>query len=300
MIMKKVYSFFAMIAGILLPAMLTGCNSESQIYEGPSYVMFADTMNVCPVFQDGKAYEVPLSATQTMPYDRTFAVEILQQKSNAIEGYHYTIESNTVTVPAGEMATSVKIKGNYEHIEEEDSLNIRLRLVLLDEEQEWDYYGLETNVSFQKICPFDVNTYTGYAIVSSTFLYAYNHGKLKRLITTERVEGEENTVLLHDFMSDGYDVKLTFNNSDPLRPRVSVEEGAIIAPTEQYIGTMLGDNMLRIADYANIESKFMPCRNLAALYSLIFVYKEGYLGAFATTIEWISDVEAEDILKNGF
>ena len=298
--MKKIYSFFGLVAVGGLAATFTGCESESQIYEGPSYVMFADTMNVCPVFQEDKAYEVPLSATQVMPYDRTFAVEVLQQKSNAIEGYHYTIESNTVTVPAGEPATSVKIKGNYEHIEEDDSLNIRLRLVLLDEKQEWDYYGLETNVSFQKICPFDINAYTGYAIVSSTFLYTYNHGNLRRLITTERVEGEENTVLLRDFMSDGYDVKLTFDNSDPLRPRASVEEGAIIAPTEQYIGTMLGDNMLRIADYADIESRFMPCRNLAALYSLVFVYKEGYLGAFATTVEWISDVEAEDILKNGF
>ena len=63
---------------------------------------------------------------------------------------------------------------------------------------------------------------------------------------------------------------------------------------------MIGDNVLRITDYQAIDSKFFTCRNMAALYSLIFVHKEGYLGAFVNTIEWISDVEAEDILKNGF
>lgn len=298
MIMKKIYTIFA-VAVIALTS-FTGCDSESQIYEGPSYVMFADTANVCPVFQEGEAYKVPLSATQAAPYDRTYGVEVLQQKSNAIEGYHYIMESNTVTIPAGELAGTIDIKGVYDNIEENDSLNIRLRLVLLDEKLEWDYYGLETNVSFQKVCPFNIDNFTGYAVVTSTFLYTYDRGNLRRLITTERVEGEPSSVMLRDFLHDGYDVKLTFDNSDPLRPRASVRQGDIIGPTDKFLGQMIGDNVLRITDYSNVESKFFTCRDMAALYSLIFVYKEGYLGAFVNQIEWISDVEAEDIIKNGF
>lgn len=298
MIMKRIYTFFA--AAVAALAVLTGCESESQIYEGPSYVMFADTMNVCPVFQDGESYKVPLAATQAAPYDRTYGVEVLQQKSNAIEGYHYIMESNTVTIPAGELAGTIDIKGVYDHIEESDSLNIRLRLVLLDEKQEWDYYGLETNVSFRKICPFNIDDFTGYAVVTSSFLFSYDYGHLRRLITTDRIEGEPNSVMLRDFLCDGYDVKLTLDNSDPLRPRASVREGDIIGSTDKFLGQMIGDNMLRITDYSNIESKLFPCRNMVALYSLIFVYKKGYLGAFVNQVEWISDVEAEDILKNGF
>ena len=298
-IMKRMYILLSVFAMFVM-ASLTGCESESQIYEGPSYVMFSDTMNICPVYQDGEPYEVMLAATRSMPYDRTFGVEVIQQKSNAIEGYHYTIESNTVTIPAGELATSVHVKGIYDHIGDSDSLNIKLRLVLLDDKLEWEHYGLETNVTLQKVCPFSIDDFTGYAMVTSTFLFSYNKGNARRLITTERVEGEPNSIMLRDFLCDGYDVKLTLDNSDPLNPKASVREGDIIGPTDKFIGQMIGDNVLGITDYQAIDSKFFTCRNMAALYSLIFVHKEGYLGAFVNTIEWISDVEAEDILKNGF
>lgn len=202
-IMKHLSIYNVLIATALLSlALLAACSSEEQTYDGPSYVMFTDSLNVCPVFQENNDYKVALSATKSVPYDRKFGIEILQTESNAIEGYHYSIKSNTVTIPAGELATSVEINGIYENIADDDSLNIRMRIVSL-EDVEWPYYGVTANVRLQKMCPFDINNFTRYAVVQSSFLSEFKpYSTNKRLIMTDRVEGEDNSIMLHDFLCD--------------------------------------------------------------------------------------------------
>lgn len=295
------YILIATVA--IFTTLLTACdnNFEEQVYKGPSYVMFADTLNICPVFQKDSIYQVMLSATQPADYDRTYGVEVLQNKSNAIEGYHYTIVSNTVTIPAGKLSTAVEIKGIYNNIESGDSLNIRMRIVSV-EPVEWDYYGLETNVRLQKVCPFSIDNYTGYAIVESTFLSSFkqNEEDQTRLITTSRVEGDPNSIILHDLMSDGFDVKVTFDYSDPMNPKASMHTGDIIGTTQEFLNNIYRDNMLRVQDYPGISSTFFPCNNMAVFYHIVYVKDEGNVGLYGTVLQWISDEEAEDIIKNGF
>lgn len=299
----KHLNYILISAAATFTMLLAACdnNFEEQVYKGPSYVMFADTLNICPVFEKDSTYQVMLSATQSADYDRTYGVEVLQDRSNAIEGYHYTIASNTVTIPAGKLSAAVEIKGIYDHIERGDSLNIRMRIASV-EPVEWDYYGLETNVRLQKICPFSIDNYTGYAIVESTFLSSFkqNAEEQTRLITTERVEGDPNSVILHDLMADGYDVQVTFDNSDPLNPKASMRTGDIIGTTQEFLFNTVGDNMLRVQDYFGITSTFLPCNDIAIFYHLVYVKDEGNVGVFATAIQWISDEEAQDIIKNGF
>lgn len=295
--MKRIYLIVAVVVACV--GSLTACSNDEQLYNGPSYVLFADTLNICPVVQQGSAYALALSATRSACYDRTFGVEVIQPASNAVEGYHYTIASNTVTIPAGQLAASVDIRGIYEHIAETDSLGIRLRIVALDK-VEWPAYGLETNVYLQKICPYVIDDFTGYAVVESSFLKAFKPNAGKRLITTGRIAGEEHSVMLHDLFSDGYDVQLTFDNADQLKPRVGLRTGDIVGTTQEFLGTTYNDNVLRITDYLPIPSTFNACRGKVRLYSIVYVKDVGTLGAFQTDIRWISDSEAEDILNNGF
>ena len=51
-----------------------------------------------------------------------FAVEVIDRESNAVEGKHYKILSNTVTIKAGEMSTNVEVQGIYKNIGITDSL----------------------------------------------------------------------------------------------------------------------------------------------------------------------------------
>ncbi len=297
--MKHLSYIFIAVAWIFF-TLLTACNNEEQTYDGPSYVMFSDSLNVCPVFQDNNAYKVTLSATRSASYDRRFGIEVLQSKSNAIEGYHYTMQSNTVTIPAGQLAASVEVCGIYENIQDDDSLNIRMRIISLDD-VEWSYYGIETNVRLKKVCPFVIDNFTRYAVVKSSFLTNYKpYAPSQRLIMTERVEGEPNSVMLRNFMTDGYDVRLTLDNSDPLNPVASLRTGDIIGTTQEFLGALYNDNVLRVTDYVPVPSTFSTSLNTVTLYTVVYVKDVGNLGAFTTTIRWVSDAEAEDILKNGF
>lgn len=64
-VIMKHLSIYKLIATALLSlALLAACSSEEQTYDGPSYVMFTDSLNVCPVFQENNDYKVALSATK--------------------------------------------------------------------------------------------------------------------------------------------------------------------------------------------------------------------------------------------
>ena len=281
-IMKHLSIYNVLIATALLSlALLAACSSEEQTYDGPSYVMFTDSLNVCPVFQENNDYKVALSATKSVPYDRKFGIEILQTESNAIEGYHYS-------------------NGIYENIADDDSLNIRMRIVSL-EDVEWPYYGVTANVRLQKMCPFDINNFTRYAVVQSSFLSEFKpYSTNTRLIMTDRVEGEDNSIPHHDLLCDGYDVKVTLDHTDTKVTSARVHTGDIIGTTQEFLGSLYNDNMLRITDYTAVPSTIFPCRDTVVLYSMVYVKDVGLLGAYVTVIRWISDAEAEDILHSGF
>lgn len=295
--MKRLYSILLVL--FTFSILFSACENSEQFYEGPSYVLFADTLNICPVEQSEQIIDIALSATRSADRNRTFGVEVIQPASNAVEGYHYTLTSNTVTIPAGKLAASVGIKGIYDHIGETDSLGIRLRIVALDN-VEWPIFGLETNVRLQKVCPYEIEDFTRYAVVKSSFLDAFRANEKQRLILTERVEGTPNSIVLHDFLSDGFDVQMTFDNSNPLDPRTGLRTGDIIATTQDILGGTYNDNMLRVTDYLPVPSTFNSCQGTVRLYSIVYVKDIGTLGAYQTNIRWISDAEAEDMLKNGF
>ena len=103
---------------------LVGCEQDKVVYGGPNYLMFSDTIYYCPVQETNEIFNVPVSATETADRDRTFAVEVIDKESNAVEGKHYKILSNTVTIKAGERAANVEVEGLYENIGINDSLGL--------------------------------------------------------------------------------------------------------------------------------------------------------------------------------
>ena len=91
----------------LLAALFTGCKEEYKTYSDREFVMFADTAATYMVLQDKEYFSVPVTSTVACDYDRTFGVEIIDKGSNAIEGMHYALRSNTITIKAGQRAANV-------------------------------------------------------------------------------------------------------------------------------------------------------------------------------------------------
>lgn len=289
-IMKRL--FIGMGVVIALTVGLSGCGDMAKTtYNGPDYVMFADTMSLFPVQNSQDYFTVPVASTVACDYDRTFAVEVDEKASNAIEKKHYVIESNTVTIKAGERAADLKIRGIYENIGKTDSLSITLRLVSNDETR-WDIYGTKTRVEMMKSCPFDLNVFTGWCKVSSSFYQNYMNNIDFRLIQTEIDKEEENTIIMHDFFYKGYDLKLKFDPSDPMEPFVEMED-QVLGSTSEAFGTIYGNGKLMVKQPTIYTSYYNVCQTFVLQYITVYVKDVDTVGTYINVLEWISDEEAE-------
>lgn len=281
---------------------LMGCEEARTIYSGPDYIMFSDSLYVLPVQNNDDYFDIPVSATQACGYDRTLAVEIIDKNSNAIEGVHYTLESNTVTIKSGELVANVRVRGIYDNIEVTDSLGFALRLIT-QENTQWDLYGIDANVMLKKTCPFNIYDFEGYCVVTSTYLYDYSTVD-KRLIRTEVHPEEENTVILKDYFYDGYDVKIRFTTDDLLNPLIEMDE-QVFGPTSEAFGTLYGDGMIRMFQPSYYASYYSSCEQFIYQYMTLYVLNKdqsifGTVGTFMNVVKWISDDEAEKLMKEGY
>lgn len=307
--MNSIYKFLTV--PVLLAAMLSaGCSREETGFaaDNGEYVMFADTMDVYPVIEN-ETFKVPVVSTIARDYDRTFAVEVIDKGSNAVENLHYRLKTNTIVIPAGELRASVEVEGLYNNIDPADSLGFTLRLIV-PEDMEMPVHGsdekfnLETKCVLMKVCPFDINTYSGYCLLTSTYLLNYSlDGSYQRLIWTEPHKTLENTIVCHDWLYDGYDVNLELHPEDPMDPYVSVEKDQVIADEWTAFGVIRGDNRIRVESSAAYPSYMYGCQDYLTVAFRVYVTKlggeYGTVGHYYNIMEWISREEAEKLMRDG-
>ena len=301
--MKKL--LIGCMAAVAALIAFSGCDQDKVLYSGPNYLMFSDTLYTYAVQETNEIFNVPVSATVPADYDRTFGVEVIDKESNAVEGKHYKILSNTVTIKAGEMSTDVKVQGLYKNIGITDSLGFALRLVIPDTEQ-WSLYKNEAKVVMQKICPFDIKNFKGYCKVTSSYLSSDYYPKKVdlRLVTSDIVEGKENTIVVHGLYFDGYDMEIKFNRKDVLEPLVEMEE-QICGSTGEAFNTIHGDGKLRLNQPTAYTSFYSTNENFILQYVTMSVNNKdgsyyGTVGTFVNVLEWISEAEAEKLKEQGY
>lgn len=282
---------------------MTGCHERYVTYSDAEYVMFADTLATYPVQQDVEWISIPVVSTVTRDYDRTIGVEIIDKGSNAIENLHYRLESNTITIKAGETRADVRLHGYYENIEATDSLGITLQLVMNDN-LEMPLYGKQTKAVLMKSCPFDINNFTGYTVLTSMFLYNYSiTGSYQRLVYTEKHPTEENMIICRNWINDGYDVTMTFHPEDPMKPFVTMDEGQVASDEGSFFGIAHGDDKILVRNSALYDSIFYPCGNYLYIWTEMYVENlgtsVGTVGHFYNIMEWVSDEEAERLKREG-
>lgn len=303
--MNKIYKIFAAFAfGTVL---FSGCNKAETGFKA-EYIMFADTLGIYPVIE-GETFKVPVVATVARDYDRTIAVEVIDNGSNAIENLHYRLKSNTLVIPAGKLRTDVEVEGLYDNIDHADSLGFTLRLVIPEENQMPVYgsdekFNLETKCVLMKIAPFEVEDFTGYCLLTSTYLLNYSlDGSYQRLIRTEKHPSLENTIICHGWLYDGYDINLTLHPEDPMDPVVTVEKGQVISDEWTAFGIIRGDNKIRVESTDVYPSYMYPGQNYLTVAFRVYVTtlggEYGTVGYYYNIMEWISDEEADRLIKDG-
>ena len=297
--MKQIFKYIAM--SFVAAMALNACQERYVTYEGAEYVMFADTLAVYPVMEGADQFSIPVVSTVTRDYDRTFGVEVLDKLSNAIERKHYSLESNTITIKAGETRADVKVRGHFENIGEADSLGFALQLVMNDE-LVMPLYGKQTKAVLMKTGKFDRSKFTGYCVLSSMFLQNYSlNGEYNRLIFTEPHPTLKNTVICRNWLKDGYDVELTFNDEDPLMPIVTMAR-TVAGDQGSFFGTAYGQwgDKLYVRSSNLAQSIFYPLGGYLYIWTEISVDEYGIVGNFYNVMQWVTDEEAERIKREGF
>ena len=301
--MKNIYLF--LVATIAI-SMLASCAEEYVTYSDAEYVMFSETQSMNMILADDEYFGVAVASTVACDYDRTFGVEIVDKGSNAIEGKHYRLLSNSVTIPAGELATEVKVQGLYENIEPTDSLGFVLRLVM-PEKLKWSLYedSDQTKVVMYKSCPFVRENFTGWCVVTSLLLRDYpgDNTSYQRLIRTEAHPTEENTVILRSCFYDGYDLTIRFHPQDAANPLVTMDKDQVLSDEASVFGQILGDNHILTTHSFYYPSYFNSCQRFVELWNHVYVENLGEtigtVGHYYNILEWISDEEAERLQKEG-
>lgn len=221
-----------LLAFPIAAACLIGCQSEDVTYSGPEYVMFSDTTFTMPVLDQSDAtFSVPVAATTTVDYDRNYAVEIVNEKSTAICGFHFDFadNSNNVTIKAGERVANVMLKGHYNNVNRDDSLVVRLRLIE-PEAQKWSLYGNETLVDFVKCHPFKMNDFLKIENdndkVNMTMLASFPFGDQMKTFSVHGYKKDEHAIVLTDMFGESMSepIRLIFDDSDPLDLKITVPE----------------------------------------------------------------------------
>lgn len=286
---------------------MLSCKEQYITYRDAEYVMFADSISTNMVEKDNNRFTVPIASTVTRNYDRTFGVEVIDAGSNAIEGKHYKIVSNTVTIPAGQSCANVEVEGIYDNIEATDSLGFSLRLVM-NSALKWDLYkdSDRTKVVMYKSCPYDRNNFTGYAVLSSLLLRDYpgENTSYQKVVYTEAHPTEPDMIIIRDAFYNGYDITMAFDGSNAAEPRVTMDSNQVLSDEASVFGQILGDNHILCDDSPLYTSYYNSCQRFVVLWLEVYVENLGQMvgtvGHFYNVLEWISDEEAERLKREGF
>ena len=274
---------YYLILLISVSSLVVSCDSKEILYSDDAYTMFSDSILDMPVTVDeNRIFDVDIASTKAVDYDRNYIVEVVYNKSNAIEGYHYDILNSNVTIKAGERSAKLQMKGYYNHIEENDSLAVTFRLISLRNDK-WDLYPDEVNVGLIKCYPFNIDDYAGDVRMRCTF--PFSESATTFLLKTEKKDA--NTLIVKAPFSDNYDMvlKIKPDPENPFNRDITVaEQPVFIVPT---YGQVFVQSMAAVPSYYIVPEKAL------VLYLNVFLPKVGSFGAYYYILQWITPEEAE-------
>ena len=111
-------------------------------------------------------------------------------------------------------------------------------------------------------------------------------------------------ILGNTVMNEGYDVKVRFTTDDLLNPLVEMDEQTF-GPTSEAFGTLYGDGVIRMLQPTSYTSYYSSCEQFIYQFMTLYVLNKdgsmfGTVGTFVNVLKWISDDEAEKLMREGY
>lgn len=273
------------LLALVMATMSVACTSrvEDIRYEGEDFVLFSDSNYVMPLTEGDDVFEIPVGFAIPSTHSRTVAVMVDVRESNAIEDYHFTVESHNVIVPAGQLTGMLRLRGIYDHVESvNDSLAITLRL-LTKEADASPVYGNTAHVLLRKIRPFHIEDYVGDLRLTCTFPFSTSS------VTSFNVKSEklnDSTLVVRKPFEDTRDLVLRFHTGkdNPFDQNIDMREQ--VAFTDATFG------QVSMSTIDGIPSYYLPEDRAFVLYLDAYLAHLGSFGAYYYVFEWISPDQA--------
>ena len=112
--MKRI-NFLNLFSVLFAALFMVSCQPDDADYmvTPPEQAHFAlRTTGSYQITAPGVTYKVPVAITTPSSSDRTVTVNITSP-TGAVEGTHYTVDTKTVTIPAGQVVDSITVTGNF-------------------------------------------------------------------------------------------------------------------------------------------------------------------------------------------
>lgn len=272
------------IIAIIAVLSLAACGEDERQnqYGDACFVQFEDSVYTMPVTEDERVFEVPVGMTTSADYDRYVAVAVDVKGTNAIEGWHFTVEEKNILIPAGKLVGKVRIRGNYSHIESvNDSLAVTLR-ILADKSQISNLYGDRTNIRLQKVRPFHIEDYVGNMQITCTFPYSTS-SVTRYYVKTEKVDA--HTLRIKKVFEDARDIVVKFHEDkdNPLDQGIDVKEQ--VAFTDEKFGPV------SMSSVEGAPSYYLPEDRAFVLYLDAYLSHLGSFGAYYYIFQWVTEDE---------
>lgn len=268
----------------ILGILASSCTSEAPEthYNGKTFVQFSDSVYQMPVTEEEQIFEVPVVVSKAANVDRNIIVDVDLKKTNATEGFHFSLESRNITIPAGQMMGNVRIRGNYSHLNPEDSLAFTLRIIN-NEENQLDMYSKEANVSLHKILPFHIEDYVGDVLLTCTF--PFSTSQVTTFLTkSEKIDDHTLKVIAPFEQSRNITLRFHDNKENPFDRGIDMRT--------QVAFTDINYGQVSMSSVEGAPSYYIPQDRAFVLYLLAELEHLGAFGAYYYIFQWITPDEA--------
>lgn len=274
-------SLLTLMATMFIMASCTSEMNETH-YSGKEFVQFSDSLYSMPVTESEDVFEVPVVMSKASDVDRHVIVDVDLKKTNATEGYHFTIENRNLTIPAGEMRANLHIKGNYANLNAKDSLAITLR-ILNYEYSQLDLYARSANVRLYKIKPFCIDDYVGDMLLTCTFPFSTSQSTT---LLTKSEKVNDSTLNVIAPFDDSRNLTLRFHTGKDNPFDRNIDMRTQVAFTDVNYGNV------SMSSVEGAPSYYLPEERAFVLYLLAELEHYGAFGAYYYVFEWITPDEA--------
>jgi hypothetical protein len=108
------------------------------------------------VEQEENEFSVPVGITKPNDADVTLTIKVLAEESTAVEGEDFTLESNQITIAAGEVITDLVVIGNFENIDVKKTVVFEI-----ESSDKSAQYNQTYTLTIQRFCPFVRDDFVG-------------------------------------------------------------------------------------------------------------------------------------------